>query len=254
MTAGNVEKKIEFVYNQYKLLSQKTIYGNNNDKYKEKYFYSSDAVGNQLYERMNEKHILNAVIANSRIKNDYVINSNYIKYVQVNDGSFKPSALYLLNTIPRIAETSLGNQPDSEGNPTNAAYKLEKEFFYDTNGNLSYTKDKNDLYTTYLWGYENRYPIAEFKNATVYEVSSAYNNAAVSSTEDIVFQIDKMASYLPKAQISAYSYIPLIGIRVFRDINGIMTYYNYDKLGRLLKVRDNQGKIIREYTYHYQNK
>lgn len=254
MNSGEVEKKTEFVYNQHKLLTQKTIYGNNNDKYKEKYFYSSDVVGNQLYTKMNKKHIMNALISTSRIKNDYVINSNYIKYIQVNDGSFKPSVLYLLNPTPRITETSLGTQPNNEGNPTNTAYKFEKEFFYDENGNLSCTRNKDDLYTTYLWGYENRYPIAEFKNATVNEVSSAYGNAAISPTEDIVFQIDKIEQYLPNAQISAYSYIPLIGIRVYRDPNGIMTYYNYDKLGRLLKVRDHHGKVLKEYTYHYQIK
>jgi YD repeat-containing protein len=50
-----------------------------------------------------------------------------------------------------------------------------------------------------------------------------------------------------------YTYEPLIGITSQSDINNRITTYEYDGLGRLSLIRDQDGNIIKKYQYAYQS-
>ena len=51
-----------------------------------------------------------------------------------------------------------------------------------------------------------------------------------------------------------YGYkIPLIGIINVQQANGLFTNYEYDDIGRLTKIRDNKGNIVKSYSYNYRN-
>lgn len=206
---------------------------------------------------MVSKHLLNAVVENSQIKNGNVVSANFIKYGQINGDFYKPLILYALNTTPRVSETLLNKQINSDGSPALSAYKIEKEFFYDENGNVLSIKDKDDVFTTYLWGYYDSYPIVEFKNATKEKVDEALQQTDLAFEpykyipEAYLESFSELAKYLPQAKISVYVHIPLVGIKTFCDPAGILTYYKYDELGRLSEVKDMYGKVMEKYTYHY---
>lgn len=53
------------------------------------------------------------------------------------------------------------------------------------------------------------------------------------------------------AQMTTYTYDPLIGLTSKTDENNIITFYHYDDFDRLKLVKDHEGNIIRVYDYHY---
>lgn len=258
----SVEKKTEYFYNRHKLLAEKVVYNSNGNKYKEKSLYSCDVAQANIpiYAEMVNKHILNAIVMNTQVGNRHVTGSNCIKYGKVADGSYKPIGLYRMNTAPAILENKLENPLESSGVPKHSAFEVEKEFYYDGySGNVSSIKDKNGIYTSYLWGYKGRYPIVEIQNATLDELMQTIKEVdsflLFEPREPALFieVIDAMAQKMPKAHISIYDYIPMVGILSFCNSNGDVEHYEYDELGRLLRVTDKEGNVIQENKYSYHN-
>jgi YD repeat-containing protein len=64
--------------------------------------------------------------------------------------------------------------------------------------------------------------------------------------------IDELRLYPAAAQMTTYTYDPLIGITSQCDVGNRITYYDYDALGRLSDVKDQDGNILKTYQYHYQ--
>jgi len=65
--------------------------------------------------------------------------------------------------------------------------------------------------------------------------------------------IDELRCYPSQAQMTTYTYDPLIGMTSSSDAQGRLTYYVYDGLGRLVAVKDQDGNVIKTLEYHYQN-
>lgn len=53
------------------------------------------------------------------------------------------------------------------------------------------------------------------------------------------------------AQMTSYTYKPLVGITSSSDANNKPTYFEYDGFGRLILVRDFENNILKKYDYHY---
>ncbi len=52
--------------------------------------------------------------------------------------------------------------------------------------------------------------------------------------------------------MTTYTYDPLIEINSKSDINNRIIYYEYDNYGRLLRIRDADKNIIKQFDYQYQ--
>lgn len=63
--------------------------------------------------------------------------------------------------------------------------------------------------------------------------------------------VDELRFYPVGAQMTTYTYDPLVGMTSQCDLNNRVTYYSYDALGRLNVVRDQDGNIVKTYQYHY---
>ena len=63
--------------------------------------------------------------------------------------------------------------------------------------------------------------------------------------------IDDLCLYPVGALITTYTYKPLAGITSETDPSGRTIFYEYDNFGRLKRVKDEQGNILKEYRYHY---
>lgn len=64
-------------------------------------------------------------------------------------------------------------------------------------------------------------------------------------------EIDEVRLYPQGAQITTYTYEPMIGMTSQNDINNRIIYYEYDAFNRLQVVRDQDGNILKRICYNY---
>ncbi|WP_162915396.1 hypothetical protein [Paraflavitalea soli] len=64
--------------------------------------------------------------------------------------------------------------------------------------------------------------------------------------------IDEVRLFPQGALMTTYTYAPLIGITSQCDATGRMSYYEYDSLARLIRIRDDNGNILKQVDYQYQ--
>ena len=70
------------------------------------------------------------------------------------------------------------------------------------------------------------------------------NNSKYLLVDDVRFQ--------PKKSVmTTYTYHPIFGMTSSTDNNGISTYYDYDSFGRLWRVKDHKGNVLKQFEYHY---
>lgn len=65
--------------------------------------------------------------------------------------------------------------------------------------------------------------------------------------------VDEVRFYPADAQMTTYTYDPLIGITSMTDVNHFTSYYLYDVFGRLDHIKDKDGNILKHYEYHYKD-
>jgi YD repeat-containing protein len=64
-------------------------------------------------------------------------------------------------------------------------------------------------------------------------------------------QVDELRLYPEKAQMTTMTYEPLIGVSSICDVNSKILYYEYDELGRLILIRDQDRNIVKKVCYNY---
>ena len=132
--------------------------------------------------------------------------------------------------------------------------------YYTMSSRIKEVLSKTGLVTTYLWAYHYQYPIAEIKNATYDQVKAqipggqttidaiASGDTLSSSHQGI---INGLRTALPNAQVTTYTYNPLIGLQTVIDPRGMKTTYIYDAFGRLQAIKEDNNKLVESYEYHY---
>ncbi|RFS20010.1 hypothetical protein DVR12_19995 [Chitinophaga silvatica] len=63
--------------------------------------------------------------------------------------------------------------------------------------------------------------------------------------------IDDVRIYPESAELTTYTFDPLVGVTSVSDVRDMPTYYEYDIAGRLRSVKDKDGKILKLYDYQY---
>jgi hypothetical protein len=135
---------------------------------------------------------------------------------------------------------------------------------YDTKGNLRQFTTIDGIKTVYLWGYNHQYPIAEIKGATYSDVTGKIAEATLNaiaakselSAADSI-TINNLRTQLPNAQVTTYTYKPLVGMQTMTDPRGAITYYDYDAFGRLKEVYyyenndSSKKRKVEGYDYKY---
>lgn len=81
--------------------------------------------------------------------------------------------------------------------------------------------------------------------------SSVVTVSGGSYTITLTGQVDEVRFYPVGAQMTTYTYQPLVGMISQTDINNRITYYEYDPLGRLTLVRDQDKNILKKVCYNY---
>jgi YD repeat-containing protein len=63
--------------------------------------------------------------------------------------------------------------------------------------------------------------------------------------------LDELRLHPVVAQVTTYTHEPLVGLTSQTNATGRTITYEYDALGRLQRVRDEQGRVLSEQQYHY---
>lgn len=133
------------------------------------------------------------------------------------------------------------------------------EFYkYDSFKNPLFLTQNQLLPIVYIWGYEHTYPLAIIKNANYQQVCDVLSVLFINqlAKKTTVTASDWNTLYtlrdkLPQAHIVYYDYLPHVGIISEIQPNRNKLMYEYDTSGRLMRIKDNAGKILKEYIYHY---
>lgn len=212
----------ETLYNDYHLPKiENTIIMESGDTLRNNFSYPSDYDGSP-YSSMVLRNQISPVIEQSkqRIRNG---NSNEIEMFKTDYTAVKGNLF-----LPANKQSSVG------GNPLKEVMSYDK---YDDKGNILQTTGVDGVKTAYKWSEDGLYLLAEVLNVTYEEIKN--------------IPVSNLRNRFPNAQITTYTYKPLVGVTSITDPRGITTYYEYDSFGRLEFIKDNQQNIIEKYEYHY---
>lgn len=175
--------------------------------------------------------------------------------------------------LPVQAMTAMGQDP---------FYEVGRFDRYDSKGNLLQTT-KDGFSTTYIYGYNQLYPIAKIEGTTYEQlmtalgVSSPTNNSSYlsldivtksnadtneNSENDLIAALDSLRKHpnLANFRVTTYTYNPLIGITSVTPPSGMREVYTYEavtnKLKEVKRMEKDAGgndvyRTLKEYEYHY---
>jgi YD repeat-containing protein len=187
-------------------------------------------------------------------------NGNNTRYIsgQLTDYILgNPSQIFFLEAKPLLTSVIPSSTSGSTFSYDDIHYKLAATLTYDNLYNLIEQRKTNDINTTYVWGYNKRFPVAQIIGSDILTVSSLFIQSVLddpASTElQIRDELNKIRTGLANtaAQVTTYTYKPLIGMSSQTDPNGRTVYYEYDALNRLKRIRDQDGKIVKVFDYKY---
>lgn len=176
-------------------------------------------------------------------------------------GVFVPLATYQLdldNPLPGNTVT-VSLTPNSAAWQINSAYMKYVDYIHNSDGRLLQLSDRSKTMLTYIWGYNNLYPIAEVQNASYAEVQAVLGGATLTSLNSATVDeatirtaMVKLRSdnRMKKTLIASYIHSPLGGMRSKFDFRNISESYELDGFQRLIGVKDDDGNLLRNYAYN----
>lgn len=137
---------------------------------------------------------------------------------------------------------------------------------YYANGNVKEVSKTDGTHIVYIWGYDQTVPVAKIENATASQVDSYISGIQNASNNDndrtegtagnegaLRTALANLRSALPNAQMTSFTYDPLIGVTSITDPRGRTIYYHYDSFNRLQFVKDHDGNVVSKTEYNYKN-
>ncbi|HXB32924.1 MAG TPA: RHS repeat domain-containing protein [Puia sp.] len=166
--------------------------------------------------------------------------------------SVTPSSSYSIGSTFSYSYPITVYLPDSTGS---------KNYFYDgfeNNGNTAVIGGNahtgkfywgSSSYTTTFTPPDNNTYTIEWWN--LQSGSWVYNTNTYTKGMNLTGPVDDVRIYPSTAQMSTYTYQPMIGLTSSIDPKGFTTYYTYDGFGRLASILDKNGNVLKTYCYNY---
>lgn len=199
-----------------------------------------------VYQSMINDHMIQPIIEERKLIDTVQTNLTKINYLQTDLHQYQPSYIQSQSSWTSLFEPRI---------------RYHK---YDNFGNALSVSLESGTNICYVWAYGKSKPIAEIKNsdyATVEAVLGGLgavnifcNNYTVSNTDVVNFLAPLRTDVrLKYALVTTFTYDLLTGITTQTDSKGMTTYYEYDGFQRLKAVKDQNGNVLKQTTYHYKN-
>ena len=226
-----IRNKTEYAYGNAKHLQptiSTTTMGEDKDIVKT--VYSAD-LNNDIGKEMSDKNMLLYPIEEKRsIKHsgnyENFIEGIHNEYIKDDNGNIILSEIYEF-----LPDQSLRKQ---------YSYKYNKA------GRLIEEMGKDSLPTSIYWNKNYTEP-AVIARGMKYNIELANTVSAENYSPQTLYKTPLCS----KAQITTFTYSPLIGITSLTKPDGYTVFYQYDGLGRLIKVIDAKGHMLNGYRYNY---
>ena len=220
-----------------------------------------------------QRHIVAPVIEQTQWVSGKLVSGTATKYTYnaINDFVY-PETVHLIETNRDLSSLIAS----TDGVSFHPNFKPRAGYRYDDFGNIIQFAKTGDMPTSYVWSYNTTFPVVQAigVDATLLEtsVASAVNSLPAYSNglDDLDVLLNNVAGLdsenkksiwrdfntalrdlLVEAQITTYTYDPLVGMTSQTDPNGLTTFYEYDEFNRLKLIRDHEDNIIQHYEYHY---
>lgn len=232
---GNVKKREDYTYNNRYQLIKTGESASQGGVWEKEIEYLADvspiAKDKNLYSLIHQEITKNNGQEIKRIRNNYPAN--------------------LSSSLP------LPESVDFSSTGVNG-FMREADYRYDQRGNLIQYTDRSGIPVSFLWGYDEQYPIVQAVGATYDQLIDSLNDLQVINLPNYksYTQLNSIFSTLRTrlknvAHITGYTYQPLVGVTSEVGPDGLSTYYRYDKFGRLRRVLDHNLNVVKQYRYHY---
>ena len=230
------------------------------------------AAGTPFIDSLKMHHMQTSLIEKITTVEDKVIEGILSTYLSDNPAHIAktfeldpklPLALSNFNSIKNTRTANFIQDPNY----------FEKFSLAYANNRLSMVTPKDNINTSYYWGYHNTFPIIKAEN-TSYSVLNdaviiALSAVGKSSIDELTTAVGNMMTSVQKAlyqnfiaslrnnislvnaQLTTYTFSPLVGMTSQTDPKGMTTYFEYDSSQRLKTIKDQSGNIIKSYDYHY---
>ncbi|WP_425391688.1 RHS repeat domain-containing protein [Ekhidna sp.] len=266
-------KKIskEFTYdvheNQHVMIRKETFqYNNENHQPRSIKIHLAEGGDSVFYETTNYYPVgsvpanytalngLNALASINRV-NDIVYTKQQ-KLVGSNEVALPISTS--MNVYSSLANNVVGLM---ETHSAVGAEDLEKRLeihAYDQYGNIlevsKYGSTGSDMHIVYLWGYNHSVPVVKINDVTLSEIDQTIrNNIGTANESTLVSYVNSLRTSFPDKQVTSFIYDEGLRLIEVKDVNEFKTSYEYDGMGRLLRIKDNDDNIIKEVTYNTKN-
>ena len=117
-------------------------------------------------------------------------------------------------------------------------------------------------YESYIYGYDGKLPVAKLSGVKYSQIPqnllddiAMLSSRVVSEVNDTALRgaLNVLRTTFPAALITTFTYDPMIAVTSQTEPNGLVKFFEYDELGRLKRVRDQDNNILSENQYHYKN-
>jgi YD repeat-containing protein len=133
-----------------------------------------------------------------------------------------------------------------------------KQSFNLSNGNISASLDNTKTYIISYWAQTGAsVSLTGAATPTLRTTKNGWTlyEAGITSSSSVTISgsgnIDELRLFPKNAQMTTYTYDPVIGVTSSCDPNGRISYYEYDPLGRLKAMRDADQNILKFFDYKF---
>lgn len=217
-------------------------------------YYPTDFPYNNIATSLKSKHIINVpmetVSSYCKESSQIVMSAERTEYNSMG----LPTAIY---SWENTEKTRTGYSTRTSQNGL-TGFEQVTSISYNSVGKPRGVTEFGQDHTIYIWGYGNEYPIAVIKGASQDAVISKLGGqSAVNNLENALVptmnaeELFSILSDIQGALVTVYEFKPLIGVTKTIMPNGTVNTYEYDALGRLVKIYDHHGTVTQQFQYNY---
>lgn len=241
---GNIVDEERYDYTNYGVLS--SLKSNKHGVEKENQFRYAHSFTDAVSKKMLDKYMMGIPIERIELSGGKVVGASKTEYKDTLNMILPKRTLRFNSTTPKTLADYAG------------AYVQDIWFGKYTSRGRLLGYIRNNLPVSFLWAYNNLYPVAKIEGKTyeaVEKISSAsisqlprnWNNASITTVLNTV----RNGLANDNALVTTYLYRPLVGVTEIVEPNKEKSTFTYDDFNRLFQVKDHNGKVVNEYQYNY---